>query len=261
MLQRFLTDRPRRVDLSRPVVHHLSAGAHRHAGLGHSPISILGSTSSIHLIKDIFSGNISDEVGGNGCWFMPGYSVEDKPFNSLADLQSPMRKIVILRIGHRPERDKRITTHVGLTARALGAEGMLLASEDKKLVSNIEDVVQRWGGDFYVKNDVNWKHEIKKWKDDGGKVCHLSMYGINLPDAVDDIKKCDKLMIVVGAEKVPAGMYELADWNIAVGNQPHSEVAAVALTMDRIAENDPLKKEFEGAELTIVPMERGKRVV
>ena len=71
VLQRFLTDRPRRVDLSRPVVHHLSAGAHRHTRLGHSPISILGSTSSIHLIKDIFSGNISDEVGGNGCWFMP----------------------------------------------------------------------------------------------------------------------------------------------------------------------------------------------
>ena len=68
-------------------------------------------------------------------------------------------------------------------------------------------------------------------------------------------------MIVVGAEKVPFGMYELADWNIAVGNQPHSEVAAVALTMDRIAENEPLKQEFEGAELTIVPMERGKRVV
>ena len=74
VLQRFLTDRPRRVDLSRPVVHHLSAGAHRHAGLGHSPIFILGSTSSIHLIKDIFSGN----VGGNGFWFMPGYNVENK---------------------------------------------------------------------------------------------------------------------------------------------------------------------------------------
>ncbi|MCG7852473.1 MAG: tRNA (cytidine(56)-2'-O)-methyltransferase, partial [Methanosarcinaceae archaeon] len=26
-----------------------------------------------------------------------------------------MEQIVILRLGHRPERDKRITTHVGLT--------------------------------------------------------------------------------------------------------------------------------------------------
>lgn len=172
-----------------------------------------------------------------------------------------MKQIVILRIGHRPERDKRITTHVGLTARALGAEGMLLASEDIKLVNNLENVVERWGGDFYVKNDVNWKHEINKWGCEGGKICHLSMYGINLPDAVDELKKCNKLMIVVGAEKVPAGLYELADWNIAVGNQPHSEVAAVALTMDRIAENEPFNKVFRGAELTIIPMERGKRVV
>ncbi|MEL4304844.1 tRNA (cytidine(56)-2'-O)-methyltransferase [Methanococcoides sp. LMO-2] len=172
-----------------------------------------------------------------------------------------MPRVVILRLGHRPERDKRITTHVGLTARALGAEGMLLASNDKGIKNAIEDVADRWGGNFYVENDVSWKGEIKKWKEQGGKVCHLSMYGINLPDATEEIKGCEKLMIVVGAEKVPSEIYDLADWNVAVGNQPHSEVAAVALTMDRIAQEEPLKKEFGDAELTIVPMECGKRVI
>lgn len=172
-----------------------------------------------------------------------------------------MPRVVILRLGHRPERDKRITTHVGLTARALGAEGMLLASNDKGIKNAIEDVAERWGGNFYVENDVNWKSEIRKWKEKGGKVCHLSMYGINLPDATDDIKGCDKLMIVVGAEKVPSEIYDLADWNVAVGNQPHSEVAAVALTMDRIAQEEPLWKEFGDAELTIVPTEFGKKVI
>ncbi len=170
-------------------------------------------------------------------------------------------KIVILRLGHRPQRDKRITTHVGLTARAFGAEGMLLASDDKKLADNIADVSNRFGGDFYVENDVSWKAEIRKWKDDGGKVCHLSMYGINLPDAVPEIRDCEKLMIVVGAEKVPFEIYEMADWNVAVGNQPHSEVAAVAVTMDRISEIDPLRKKFEGGELTIVPERCGKKVI
>jgi len=170
-------------------------------------------------------------------------------------------KIVILRLGHRPQRDKRITTHVGLTARAFGAEGMLLASDDGKLAGNIADVSTRWGGDFYVRNDVSWKAEIRKWKEEGGKVCHLSMYGINLPDAVPEIRDCEKLMIVVGAEKVPFEIYELADWNVAVGNQPHSEVAAVAVTLDRIAGTDPLRSEFEGGELTIVPERCGKKVI
>ena len=40
VLQRFLTDLPRRVDLSRPVVHHLSAGARRHSWLGHNPATL-----------------------------------------------------------------------------------------------------------------------------------------------------------------------------------------------------------------------------
>ncbi|WP_406671447.1 tRNA (cytidine(56)-2'-O)-methyltransferase [Methanolobus sp. ZRKC4] len=172
-----------------------------------------------------------------------------------------MKRIVILRLGHRPVRDKRITTHVGLTARAFGAEGMLLASDDPKLTDNICDVGKRWGGDFYVRNNVNWKTEIRKWKEEGGKVCHLSMYGVNLPDAVSDISECENLMIVVGAEKVPFEIYELADWNVAVGNQPHSEVAAVAVTLDRIAKSDPLRNEFEGGELTIVPERCGKQVI
>ena len=33
----------------------------------------------------------------------------------------------VLRLGHRPFRDQRLTTHVALTARAFGAEGMILA--------------------------------------------------------------------------------------------------------------------------------------
>ena len=172
-----------------------------------------------------------------------------------------VRQIVVLRLGHRPVRDKRITTHVGLTARAFGAEGMLLASDDHHLADNIVDVAKRWGGDFYVKNNVSWKSEVNKWKSDGGKVCHLSMYGINLPDAVASISPCEKLMVVVGAEKVPFEIYEMADWNVAVGNQPHSEVAALAVLMDRIAPEDPLKKEFDGGELKIVPAEHGKKVI
>ena len=171
------------------------------------------------------------------------------------------KEIVVLRLGHRPERDKRITTHVGLTARALGARGLLLASDDKKITENIEEMASRWGGDFFVKNDVSVKKEIGKWRENGGKVCHLSMYGINLPDAVPELKEQTKLMIIVGAEKVPGEIYELADWNVAVGNQPHSEVAALAITMDRISESDPLTAVFENAEMTVVPMAKGKKVI
>jgi len=50
----------------------------------------------------------------------------------------PGNEVIILRVGHRPERDQRVTTHVGLTARALGAKGMYLAAADKGVVQSIE---------------------------------------------------------------------------------------------------------------------------
>ena len=36
-------------------------------------------------------------------------------------------QIVVLRLGHRIPRDLRVTTHVCLTARAFGADGLILA--------------------------------------------------------------------------------------------------------------------------------------
>ena len=94
---------------------------------------------------------------------------------------------------------------------------------------------------------------------DGLKV-HLTMYGSNLPDVIGEIKACDKVLVVVGAEKVPSEMYNLADWNVAVGNQPHSEVAALAVFLDWLIEGRELKEEFRGG-LKILPTPCGKRVI
>jgi tRNA (cytidine56-2'-O)-methyltransferase len=48
-----------------------------------------------------------------------------------------------------------------------------------------------------------------------------------------------------------------------VGNQPHSEVAALAITLDRlqiVSGNDALRNNFSGGELEIIPQRAGKKV-
>ena len=169
-------------------------------------------------------------------------------------------KFVVLRIGHRPMRDKRITTHVGLTARALGADGMLLAANDPKIKKSIDDVTRTWGGDFFVEIDVDWRRVINEWKERGGMVVHLTMYGLNLVDAIDKMQNRD-LLLIVGAEKVRSVIYDLADLNVAVGNQPHSEVAALALVLDHLQEGKELCRTFTDGEREIIPMRKGKRVI
>jgi tRNA (cytidine56-2'-O)-methyltransferase len=172
-------------------------------------------------------------------------------------------EIVVLRLGHRLDRDKRVTTHVGLVGRALGARGMLLAADDKSVEESIKRVTKRWGGDFFVKTGVHWSEEIKNWKQEGGKVCHLTMYGENILDVIGEIReeaKTARIMVVVGAEKVPYEVYEVADWNIAAGNQPHSEIAALALFLDYLQEGKELKAQFEHAAIEIVPQRKGKEV-
>jgi len=168
-------------------------------------------------------------------------------------------EVVILRIGHRPERDQRVTTHVGLTARALGASGMYLAETDKGVVESIDDVAGRWGGSFFCRDGVKWRSCIKEWKAAGGIVVHLTMYGLNLPVVIGEIRPHAKILVVVGAEKVPGEIYGLADYNVAVTGQPHSEISSLALFLDHLFEGREFGREFPGAEIRIVPSRAGKR--
>ncbi|NMG82907.1 MAG: tRNA (cytidine(56)-2'-O)-methyltransferase [Methanosarcinales archaeon] len=172
--------------------------------------------------------------------------------------------ITILRIGHRQERDARVTTHIGLTARALGADSMHLAGSDKQVKESIEKVTKCWGGNFAVHNNIDWKKAIIQWKKHGGKIIHLTMYGISIQEALSQIHTDDKLMIVVGAEKVPSELYQIADLNVAVGNQPHSEIAALAIFLDRLNIKqgiDSFTHEYPGGKRKIIPQAHGKKVI
>jgi len=164
-----------------------------------------------------------------------------------------MTEVFVLRIGHRPERDQRVTTHVGLTARALGARGMYLASRDSGIVSSIRDVVSRWGGDFLIQDEISWKKCIREWKKSGGVVVHLTMYGERLPHHEDTLRQKDRILVVVGAEKVPGEIFGLADYNIAVTGQPHSEISSLAVFLDRLFLGRELESDLPGAHIRIIP--------
>lgn len=170
-------------------------------------------------------------------------------------------KIEVLRLGHRPQRDKRITTHVALTARALGAARVRIAETDPDLAATVRSVAARFGGAFTIESGTGWKGPVQAWQRAGGQVVHLTMYGRPLGEALPDIlARSTDVLVVVGAEKVPGDLYDMADENVAVGNQPHSEVAALALTLDRLRQGAWEKDEFPGAKLRVLPSARGKVV-
>jgi len=174
-----------------------------------------------------------------------------------------MVKIYVLRYGHRPERDKRVTTHVALVARALGAHGFILSGvHDEKVVKSIRKVEEYWGGHLYIETNVDPYKYVLNWKKNGGIVVHLTMYGLLIDDVINEIRNQNRdILVVVGAEKVPRFFYEIADYNVAIGNQPHSEVAALAIFLDRYYNGRELYFKFPDAKIIIEPCKKGKKVV
>lgn len=178
-----------------------------------------------------------------------------------------MPKIVVLRWGHRPQRDARLTTHVALTARALGANGIILSDvEDNKIKETVEKIAQNWGGEFSFEMGKPWKNAVKLWKAHSGLVVHLTAYGENVEtsDVLERIKSSGKdILIIVGSQKVPKEFYseEISDYNVAIGNQPHSECASLAVFLDRYFEGKSLGKSFKNAKMKIVSRARGKTII
>jgi len=178
-----------------------------------------------------------------------------------------MAKIVVLRWGHRPQRDARLTTHVALAARALGAAGIMLADvEDQKIKDTVEKVTRSWGGTFFFDMGKPWKEAVREWREHGGLVVHLTAYGENIEtsNALQRMKSMKKdLLVIVGSQKVPKDFFSKAvsDFNIAVGNQPHSECASLAVFLDRFFAGKELNKEFGNAKIRISPRKRGKKIV
>jgi tRNA (cytidine56-2'-O)-methyltransferase len=167
-------------------------------------------------------------------------------------------KSTVLRLGHRFSRDKRISTHIALVSRAFGAEEVVFDAADPDIEKSLIRVCKEWGGVTRISSIENWKKYVENFP---GDRIHLTMYGINVNECIAKIRssKKDKL-IIIGGQKVPSEIYKIADYNVAVGNQPHSEVAALAVFMDRLYQGKELDTEFHGKK-TIIPQEHGKKVL
>lgn len=165
--------------------------------------------------------------------------------------------IHVLRIGHRINRDKRMTTHCSLVARAFGADKIYIDALDKRIEETIKSTCYRFGNTFKIKTGVDPKKVIEKWN---GIIVHLTMYGARLDETIEKIDKKSNILIIIGAGKVPPRIYEKANYNVSIGNQPHSEVASLAIFLDRIFDGKWINKEFNG-KMNIIPSNSGKKVI
>ena len=169
--------------------------------------------------------------------------------------------IEVVRIGQRVVRDDRVTTHVALVARAFGAERIYMNEINPEIKDTLGKINESWGGNFTIEFMDSWKQIVKMKKEDNFKIIHLTMYGEGINEIQSKIRQEENLLVVVGAEKVPREIYEYADYNIAIGSQPHSEISGLAVLLDRIQNGAQFNNTFSNAKRRIIPTKKGKNVV
>lgn len=170
-------------------------------------------------------------------------------------------KIEVLRIGQRVVRDDRVTTHVALVARAFGASKIYMNEVNPEIKETIQKVNNTWGSNFEIVFVDNWNNILKDKKKMGWKIVHLTMYGQSINEIQKKIDGEESLFVVIGAEKVPRAVYDIADYNVSIGNQPHSEISALAVFLDRTFKGAQFERRYEDGQRRIIPSYKGKNVV
>jgi tRNA (cytidine56-2'-O)-methyltransferase len=172
------------------------------------------------------------------------------------------QEIVIIRYGHREVRDYRVSGHCGLVSRAFGAKKMIVCGEkDPSIITTIEGVNKTWGTGLKVEFIDSWRSAVTQLKKKGFKIIHLTMYGLPVQEVEEELSKEKKLAIIIGSQKVEREVYNQADFNVAVTGQPHSEIAALAVFLDRVQKGKELEGDFKAAKRQIIPQENGKKVI
>ncbi|MCD6478824.1 MAG: tRNA (cytidine(56)-2'-O)-methyltransferase [Candidatus Diapherotrites archaeon] len=170
------------------------------------------------------------------------------------------KQVVVLRYGHRTGRDDRVSTHCCLVARAFGAERIIIiGKKDEKIEDVVKKLCERWGGPFNINFSTSWREELQRLKAQGFKAVHLTMYGKPLQKVIEDIKKCDKIVVIIGSKKVEIGVYEESDYNVAITKQPHSEIAALAVFLDWYFGGKELEKKFKDAKIVLTEKDEKPR--
>ena len=89
----------------------------------------------------------------------------------------------------------------------------------------------------------------------------LTMYGESWRESLNSIERGRPMVIVVGGTKVSGEVFRLANHNISIGNQPHSEVAALGVFLESFIGPLDESKHFQGGEIQVVPSLDRKQVM
>jgi len=87
------------------------------------------------------------------------------------------------------------------------------------------------------------------------------MYGETVSRVIEKVKASKNILVIVGSERVDPEFYELADFNLGITNQPHSEVAALAILLHLLNEGREFLHEFKDVKLVVKPDKKGKIVI
>src|SRR3989338_1147566 len=106
--------------------------------------------------------------------------------------------IEVLRLNHRIARDKRISTHVALTARAFGA-GKIYYSGDKdsNLDNSVNKITEKFGGPFKIEHTENGIKLLKEKNNNGFFIVHLTVYGKDFKKYQNKVKNKNMIIVVV----------------------------------------------------------------
>ncbi|MDE1832845.1 MAG: tRNA (cytidine(56)-2'-O)-methyltransferase [Candidatus Micrarchaeota archaeon] len=164
--------------------------------------------------------------------------------------------ITVLSIG---EGDYRVRLNMCLTARAFGAAKIVfIGRRDGRISKYIARLNSKWGGMFKVDFSSNAGNTIRSFSK--YKKIYLTMFGTPLKQVEYMLKTYKNILLIVTARDWEGQLAKLTDFNVSITNQPHAQVASIAIFLHEFFNGRELAIQFQNAKYKAIPKPKGAQI-
>jgi len=136
---------------------------------------------------------------------------------------------------------------VALASRAFGANSIIFTTNyNSKLVRYFKTINSKWGGNFEVRFEKDWRAEISRKKN--YEKVYLTMDGVPINKIIYRIKTYKNILLIASFQNAQRSVKEAVDFNVSITTQPHSTVSSVAVFMHMFYSGRELAIRFKNAK-------------
>ncbi|MEM3227432.1 MAG: hypothetical protein QXK65_00600 [Candidatus Micrarchaeaceae archaeon] len=121
--------------------------------------------------------------------------------------------------------------------------------KNRRLIEYFRSLNRRWGGNFEVKFERDWRKSIESKKN--YEKIYLTMDGVAINKIIYSVRTYKNILLIVSLQNTKKEIKRMVDFNVSITTQPHSTISSIAVFLHMFYSGRELAIRFNNAKYKI----------